>query len=191
MRWDAVLWILVGIVSFPLVRAVWPRLEARQPRWSPYFEAFAPWLHGIGPAYVALITGAVLTRDFGLARQGTEAWVGGSALCIVWLVVNDRLRPAQAGWPPPVRGALDEPRWALYRAGAALWVSQPQMALLVGLGLAVGEWGLSWVGGAEARRWTWLARAASSSLIYALTGNFWLTLVTQALGLELAQRRRT
>jgi hypothetical protein len=95
-------------------------------------------------------------------------------------------------WPTPVRGALDEPRWALYRAAAALWLGDPQYALLAGLGLAVVEWSLSSVPKLrkDPLRWETMARIASSSVIFALTRSFWLTLVTQAIMLELLRRKR-
>jgi hypothetical protein len=192
MRWESVLWMAVALFSPLLAVAAWPRIRAGRPAWSPYVESFAPWAHGIGPAYLALITGAIRARDFGLASREAPVWIAGLILSAAWLVLNHRLRPQHGRWPMPVRGALDEPRWALYRAGAALWLNDPAIALLGGLGLALAEWGMVSLPGIrkEHHRWETLARIGSSSVIFALTNSFWLTLATQAMLLELAHRRR-
>lgn len=183
-------WVALAVLAPAAIQLLWRRL--RVPAWQPYLDSLAPWLYGIGPAYLALITGAVRARHFGLAGRPALVWAAGLVFCSAWLLVSARwLKPA-GRWPKPARGVLDEPRWALYRAAAAGWIGSPPLGALLGLGLAAGELGLGWVArpGQKALPWEALARAASSSVLFVLTGNFWLTLVAQGMALFLLRGRR-
>ncbi len=80
---------------------------------------------------------------------------------------------------------LDEPRWALYRAAGLIWLGG--WGLLVGFALGVLEWSLRtrpWLAENRSDSTTWLilVRLAISSLLFALTGNFWLTSFSQTAG---------
>lgn len=157
-----------------------------------YLRSFAPWLHGIGPAYLALITGTIFERDFGIARLPLEQWLIGALLCGLWIAVTIRYVHPAGDWPKPARGVLDEPRWALYRAAGRAWVGSQPWGALLGLALALGELGLRTLtgGGGRAAPWEGVARAASSSVLFALTGSFWLTVLTQGALLYALRGRR-
>lgn len=180
MPWEALAWCAVAILAPALMAARWPDWR---PRWGTAagpLEQLGPWLHGVGPAYLALISGAILSRDAGLRGHDPVAWLAGSLIGmailggVAWSV--RRLRP-QPSWPDPLRALADEPRWALYRAAGALWLSSHPLGTGLGIGLAVLEWALlhrPWhaLGHAAAGS---LLRLASSSLIFLTTRNFWLT----------------
>lgn len=186
------LWVALALVGPAAVEILWPALRRQASRWAPYLRSFAPWLHGVGPAYLALITGAIGARHFGLTGQPALTWAGGSLFCAGWLVISSRLLRPEGRWPKPARGVLDEPRWALYRAAGAAWIASAPLGVLIGLGLAAAELALRWGAGLGQRPLPWeaLARVASSSVLFAVTGNFWLTLVTQGLALFLLRGRR-
>jgi hypothetical protein len=187
LRWETVVWVGVAVASPALATVLWPRLRERLGDWAELVERFAPWAHGFGPAYLALLSGAIRAREAGLLGHAPLAWVGGALACAVWLWLATFRRPGAVDWPEPNRGVLDEPRWTLYRAAGSQWVGDPQIGGLVGLALALSEWGLG--GRAQGRvEWQTLARLASSSLVFALTRNFWLTALAQA-GLLILLRR--
>jgi len=178
------------VASPALATVLWPRLRERLGDWAELVERFAPWAHGFGPAYLALFTGAIQAREAGLLGHAPLAWVGGALASAVWLWIATFRRPDPVRWPEPNRGVLDEPRWTLYRAAGSQWLGQPQLGGLVGLALALSEWGL---GGRVQGRMDWqtLARLASSSLVFAITRNFWLTALAQAGLLILLRRGRS
>lgn len=192
MRWAATVWVALAILSPALTHLIWPRLRSRLQHWEPYLRSFAPWLHGVGPAYLALITGAIRARDFGLAAQEPLAWAADLMAGGIWIAATARYLQPAGKWPKPARGVLDEPRWALYRAVGALWVGSRPLGTLIGLVLALAESGLEAIPGPGgwSPAWEALARAASSALIFAITGSFWLTLVTQGITLYLLRGRR-
>lgn len=189
---ESVVWVALALLAPAAVEILWPALRRRASHWAPYLRSFARWLHGIGPAYLALITGAIGARHFGLAGRPALAWAGDLLFCVGWLVVAARLLRPAGRWPKPTRGVLDEPRWALYRAAGAAWIGSAPPGALIGLGLAAAELALRWGArpGEKAPPWEALARVASSSVLFVLTGNFWLTLVTQGLALFLLRGRR-
>lgn len=191
MSWELVVWVALAVGTPALAAVVWPRLQARLPGWAPYLRSFAPWLHGIVPAYGALLTAAVSERNFGIAVQPWPVWAGGALACGILLAAYARIVPPPGNWPKPSRGVLDEPRWALYRAAGILGAGNWSFGLLIGLALAAAEAGLRALAqpGRRSYRWETLARAAGSALIFAVTANFWLTLITQAIALYLLRRR--
>ena len=181
------MWVGLAMASPALATKLWPRFRERLGDWVELVERFAPWAHGFGPAYLALFSGAIRAREAGLLGQQALAWVGGTLACALWLGLATVRRPLGESWPEPGRGVLDEPRWTLYRAAGSQWLGHPQLGGLVGLALALSEWGLGgWVQGRV--EWRTLARLASSTVVFALTRNFWLTALAQA-GLLIVLRR--
>ncbi len=192
MSWELVVWVAVTVGSPALAAAAWPRLQARLQGWEPYLRSFAPWLHGIAPAYAALLTATVSEREFGIAVQPWPVWGAGAVACGIFLAAYASFVHPPGDWPKPARGVLDEPRWALYRAAGILGAGSWSFGLIVGLGLAATEDGLRALAqpGTGRYRWERLARAAGSTLIFTVTANFWLTLISQAIALYLLRRRR-
>lgn len=181
------MWVGFAVASPALATVLWPRLRERFGEWAELVERFAPWAYGFGPAYLALLSGAIRAREAGLLGHDPLAWVGGALACAIWLRLATVWRPDAVRWPEPNRGVLDEPRWTLYRAAGSQWVGHPQIGGLVGLALALSEWALG--GRAQGRvEWQTLARLASSTVVFALTRNFWLTALAQA-GLLIVLRR--
>jgi len=180
----------LAVAAPGLAARLWPRVRERLGAWAELVERFAPWAHGFGPAYLALFSGAIRAREAGLLGHQLLAWVGGALACAIWLGLSTVRRPPGESWPEPGRGVLDEPRWTLYRAAGSQWLGHPQLGGLVGLALALSEWGLA--GRLHGRvDWLTLARLASSSVVFALTRNFWLTALAQAGLLILLRRGRS
>jgi hypothetical protein len=209
-QFETLLWVGLAILSPALATPAWPRIvsflelpESTQD----LANRLAPWLWGIVPAYLALITGAIPARFFGLTGHSPLAWFGGAIICGALVGVAALVRWPDGTWPKPTRGVLDEPRWALYRAAGVLWITRPEAGLLIGLGLALLEWTIcfkpwkrslkktlrswrttkadSWW---PAGSWETMARIAGSSLIFATTRNFWLTALTQTVLLGMVRR---
>lgn len=189
MIWESVAWVALAVGAVPLLRLVETPLRSRWPTVWPAVQVLAPWIIGLGPAYLALATGAVLERSFGLyGRAGIAGWVVstlfcGGVLAAVWWR-REKLAAFASGSDLAL-AFLDEPRWALYRAAGLLWLGT--WGLLMGFALGGIEWMLSCQPWLEERRrdrttWLTLTRLGGSSLLFALTGNFWLTLLSQAAG---------
>jgi hypothetical protein len=183
MSWEALIWCGLAVLAPAAAGAAWPRVKPRLGGAAEPLEGLAPWLHGIGPAYLALIRGAILSWDAGLRGHDGVAWLAGgvAGTAILGAIVVLVRRPAaQTPWPDPLRALRDEPRWALYRAAGALWFGSYPLGAAVGLVLA----GLEWVFTNRSRlsqvRWDpqaagELLRLANSTLIFLATRNFWLT----------------
>lgn len=200
----------LAILSPALARPAWPRaisLLRLSESTQDLAQRLAPWLWGIVPAYLALISGAVPARFVGLTGQSPQAWLGGAALSGAIIGLMASIRRPEGDWPTPTRGVLDEPRWALYRAAGVLWLPGYEWGLLTGLVLALLEWAICfrpWKGplqeGLRAPRmeeleskwptgtWETVARIAGSSLLFAATRNFWLTAVSQAVFLGVMRK---
>jgi len=185
MPWEALIWSALAALSPAAAGVAWPRWKPRLGIAGEPLERIAPWLHGVGLAYLALIRGAILSRDAGLRGHDLVAWLAGGVACAALLgciLAVARRRGLGMPWPDPLRGLADEPRWALYRAAGALWFNFSSHALGtgVGLGWAVLEWAVTnrtRLG--EIRRHPeaagTLLRLAASTLIFLVTRNFWLT----------------
>jgi hypothetical protein len=207
-QWEVALWVGLAILSPALARSTWPRvvsLLSLSETVQDLAQRLAPWLWGIAPAYLALITGAVPARFFGLTGHSPLAWIGGAIICGALIGLAAVIRWPKGAWPTPTHGVLDEPRWALYRAAGMLWVPRPELGLLIGLGLAILEWTIHfrpWKGplretlhrsGEMDRMWpagTWetVVRVAGSSLLFTVTRNFWLTALSQGVLLGMLRR---
>ncbi len=203
----------LAILSPALMRPVWPwgvSLFSLSDSIKALAQRLAPWLWGIVPAYLALISGAIPARFFGLTGHSRVAWLGGAIICGALIGLAGLIRWPEGAWPTPTRGVLDEPRWALYRAAGVLWIPRPELGLLMGLALALVEWAICfrpWKGPLEETLRTWrtaevdarwppgtwetLARMAGSSLLFATTHNFWLTALSQAVLLGMMRRNHS
>jgi len=194
---EAVMWCALGILAPALVRRWWPHASRRLGEWSRELEKLGPWLHGILPAYLALISGAVLERDAGIQRHAAGNWIAGVFACGMGLVAAfywlRRRPPVGTTVPEAWRAALDEPRWALYRAAGILWTGSQWVGVAAGAGLMIVEWALirrPWQGllRLEQSAWIPLLRGLASSLYFVCTWNLWLTMATQT-GIVLLIRR--
>jgi hypothetical protein len=197
VEFRAVLWVGLS-VSVPAAAAwAWPRIRERSGTALDLLLPLAPWAHAILPGYLALITGSVLGRDFGLYGVGPARITSGVIACAAALAASALARR----WiqPPrisPVDALLEEPRWALYRAAGLLWLPGPWAGIVFGLGLAIAEIGLSakwWSREARARQETWfpVLRAALSAVVFAATRSFWLTAATQVGFLVIGSKQRS
>lgn len=188
MIWEATAWSAVGILAPILADRYWPALRSRLPSGAEVLEAIWPWLYGVGPPYLALISGAVVARDLGLRVDGfldlAFDLLLAALLVLAILVVWERL-PGDLESETRWRDLLDEPRWTLYRASAGLWIGFGALALGIGMALTLVEWAVryrSWDARRRADPETCMAllRIASSTLLFALTRNLWVTLAGQA-----------
>lgn len=198
MIWEAAVWSLLGVGSPLLARRLRPRLVQRLGEAAWALPEAARWLHGLALPFAAVLTGAVPANFLGLyGSDNALKWVGGGLLLAgLFLALREflRRRPLQA---PEINydvAVLDEPRWALYRGSGRLWLADPALGTLVGLLLSVLEWGLRGEVWRPEKRGDLsvcliLARAASSSLAFALTGNLWLTIGFQLAWLILLDRQ--
>jgi hypothetical protein len=183
---ESVMWVTLALIALPLARLAETPVNERWPGAWPFLRDLAPWMAGLGPAYLALIRGAVLARIYGLyGRGGAAGWAASLLLCAAILAVVWALRRrlfSRTLNQDLASILLDEPRWALYRAAGVLWFGP--WGLLAGLAIGVVEWGLrtaSWRADRRAEPATWqvLLRLSLSTLVFALTGNVWLTGLTQ------------
>jgi len=184
----AVVWCALGLTAVPLGQWLGPWLRSTLGERAEDILMWAPWLHGLLPMLLAWISGAVPARFLGLlGPPGWLAWLGSALLAAAlwwaasWFVSRQNL---QVPGYPLDWAVLDEPRWALYRAAGWLWAMDRGLGLLIGLGLALLEWALRhrlWRGENRATPATCLslARIASSTLIFSLTGNLWVTIAFQ------------
>ena len=198
MPWEALIWSALAALSPAAAAVAWPRWKPRLGITGETLERIAPWLHGVGPAYLAIIRGAILSRDAGLRGHDLVAWLAGGVVCAALLgcILAVARRPGLGlPWPEPLQALADEPRWALYRAAGALWFNFNSHALGtgVGLGWAALEWALTnrtRLGNIRQHPEATgtLLRLASSTLIFLATRNFWLTCLSG--GIILAVLRR-
>jgi len=189
MYLEAAVWVALSVFAPAAAALAWPRLAGRLGRWAPMVSAAGPWVHGLAPGYLALLSGAVLGRDYGLYGQGWAEWLAGATVFAGvligggWLLSRAPLPPT-AVLPAPAEAVRQEVRWGLYRAAGALWTGAAASAVAVGLGLALLEWGLVsriWAGRPwrNAAAWVAVVRLGLSSMLFLSTGNFWLTVATQ------------
>jgi hypothetical protein len=196
---EAALWCALGLFSPALLRRWGSGVSKRLGEWTSDAEKLGPWAHGILPAYLALIRGAVLKRGMGLQHHSAPEWIAGILACGLGLAAAAywmRRRPAtKIVVPHAWRAALDEPRWALYRAAGILWTGSPWAGVAVGTGLMMAEWALAWqpwrgLSGLQGSGWGGLARGLASSAFFLGTWNLWLTMATQTGVLLLVRQPR-
>lgn len=188
MMAESIVWVAVALAAAPLAGVLGPPVRLRWPRLAAYLEIIGPWLYGLGPAYLALVRGAVLARAFGLyGRGGAIGWavelVGGAGfLLAVWLL-RGRLAVLSSA-PSDDASILDEPRWCLYRAAGILWTGSDWWGLLAGFGLGCLEWAVGqqvWRRESRGAPQACLEifRLSLSTILFALTGNAWITALVQ------------
>lgn len=186
---EALLWSLLLIIGPFLALRAWPSLRMRFNRTPVDFESLAPWIHGLGIPYLALIIGSVSSRRMGIDGISAQAWVSGAIACALGLGAANVALGRMTVRPDPEQKfsaiLLEETRWAFYRSAASLWLPFP-LSIILGLGLALLEWGITHIaahGGrqpSQAQMKVWI-RAGLSSLLFFATGNVWLTAGTQLL----------
>lgn len=186
--WPAAAWSGVAVLAPLAGRQIRRALSTRAAAWAGVADAVGPWLHGLGPPYLALFTGAMPARYLGLYGSGGWLVWSLSALLLGGLWFGARVAlvryPLELGPGRYDTLVLDEPRWALYRGAGWLLVGSFQLGALIGLGVALLEWSLTWRSWRPGERTSeaacfMLARVATSSVAYSLTGNLWLTALFQ------------
>jgi hypothetical protein len=191
---QAAAWCTLALTAWPLSAWLGPRLRSALGDRADAILMWAPWLHGLGPMYLAWLSGALPARFLGLlGLNGLVGWLASTILVIgLWFAARWFIRKQDLRAPdfPLDLAVLDEPRWALYRAAGWLWMMDRGFGLLIGLALGLLEWGLHhqlWNADDRSSPETCLTltRLGSSSLVFALTGNLWLTTVFQVALLRL------
>ncbi len=186
MIWVAFFWCIISIGAPVTARALEPRLSPRFGRWHDPLVEITPWIHGLIWPYLALIGGVILGFDAGLYGHSTSAWIAGFLACAAGLAaaalilrekpLNDHVILA------PIDAVHEEPRWALYRSAAYLWVAEPILGVALGVLMAFMEWLLfytPWKALPTTRSSAQLLRILFSGIIFLITRNFWLTAGTQ------------
>jgi hypothetical protein len=197
MVWEAAIWVAVTLVAPGAAGWMWPRVKDRFRGRGGWIEPAAPWVHALGPVYLALVSGAVLGRDAGLYGQGWIRWLSGAGLSAAmvagaWVTLRRFPASERPALPSPFEAVRDEARWALYRAAGALWTGAALPGVAIGLALALAEWAFGrrpWKADVwrDPRAWVPAARMLASSLLFLGTHNLWLTLLTHAAILALVQ----
>jgi protein-S-isoprenylcysteine O-methyltransferase Ste14 len=186
MIWAAFFWCIISIGAPVTARALEPRLSPRFGKWNDPLVEIAPWLHGLIWPYLALIGGVILGFDAGLYGHSLSAWIVGFIACASGLAaaalvlrkkpINDLILLG------PIDALHEEPRWALYRSAAYLWVADPILSVALGVLMAFMEWLLfytPWKAMPTTRSSAQLLRVLFSGIIFLITRNFWLTAGTQ------------
>jgi hypothetical protein len=160
-------------------RVVSARLAART-AWLPHLS---PWLRDLGLPYLALVLGAIAARDMGLRGHtlldlGLGLLVAAGSAALGW-----KLQPAQ-GWPSAAQDALDEVRWALYRALVWGWTGSLVIALVVALTTSLVERVLARTITTGTLRLepddgTWFVRTLTSTAMFAAGHNLWLIVLAR------------
>jgi hypothetical protein len=164
---------LAGILGWPWGLPVWVR------RLHP-----GPWVGSVGLAYLALLSGAVSARDYGLDVGGTLLSIPHilEALCLGSILAWGSLRLRAGDGPFTV---LEEPRWALYRALGWAWSGSLGLGLMIAVACALLERileRLRTTGSLQiiTQDRSWLLRVIYSNSLFGLTMNFWLLLLGRA-----------
>jgi hypothetical protein len=197
---EALIWTGIALAAPLVVDRAWDWLSSRLGHWSQPVADAGRWVYHLGIPYIALITGAVAARDMGVTGMTGVEWLRGGIVCagvigVAWIALGlRRVELSYAGWG---QAAMDEPRWALYRGAASLWADPLWAGPLLGLGVGLLEWILWLQPWAQRARpapaeWTNLVRVCGSTLLFLLTRNLWLIVLTQAcLSLLLSRSAQT
>jgi hypothetical protein len=188
----AAIWVALTLAAPPAARQIQRRLGSRLDPWAAEVAFWSTAAYGVLPLYGAWITGAVIGRDCGVSGIPPAGWLIGIAICAFLLGVLALSLRLTAGnrlarkWVAPGGSWLtlfDEPRWAFYRGAGAAVLPEPVAAQALGALLGGFEWLLR---GGRPRRgmppqmWSGLVRLGVSAVLFALTHNLWLVLLTQA-----------
>ncbi len=189
MPWEAAVWSLALIGSPIIVSWVLPRLRDQFVTWREPLETAAPWVYSLLLPYLALLSGSIIGRDAGLYGHSLSGWVSVAVACglgIVAAALFLHTRPIKLPWSHTLSETLrEEPRWAMYRASAALWAVSFPVSVAIGTALALVETTVGVLQEEKTDRFKLangarLLRALFSGLLFGLTRNFWLTAATQA-----------
>ncbi|MCX6026055.1 MAG: hypothetical protein NTY23_07355 [Chloroflexi bacterium] len=169
----------------------WPVFELAAARLIPasfagraqWAAGLSPWLRNLGLPYLALMLGAVAARDMGLRGHSLLDWVFGLLLAGGVAALGWTLRQAQT-WPEATQTALDEVRWALYRALAWGWSGSLVVGLLAGFGVSLVERALMRASETGKLRLVrddgpWLVRSLTSAAMFGVAHNLWLNVLAR------------
>jgi hypothetical protein len=169
----------------------WPVFELAAARLIPasfagraqWAARLSPWLRNLGLPYLALMLGAVAARDMGLRGHSLLDWVFGLLLAGGVAALGWTLRQAQT-WPEATQAALDEVRWALYRALAWGWSGSLVVGLLAGFGVSLVERALMRASETGMLRLVrddgpWLVRSLTSAAMFGVAHNLWLNVLAR------------
>ncbi len=185
------LWCALAL-SWPVFQSlgsdlIWPRA---MPPWLERLH-LASWLGSVGLPYLALLSGAVSVRDYGLNLGEPSSWI---PYTVVALLLGLLLALVSIRFPGGEERLtiLEEPRWALYRALGWAWTGSLGLALAVAVAGAVLERLLERIRRQGSLQVTsldrgWLFRVIYSNLVFGLTTSFWLILLGR-IGNEVLQR---
>jgi len=189
---DTAIWVALTVAAPVGARTLRARLRSRTASWGEELTFWTRAGYGVLPLYGAWVTGAVAGRDCGILGIGLTRWLSGGAICAALLLAvaftlrYPLVRHRVQAWFHPTRSwlvLLDEPRWAFYRGAGAVALGGVAPAQLLGLALG----GLEWLArnGRPSRSLSTealseLVRLGVSAVLFALTRNLWLILVTQA-----------
>lgn len=186
MIWAAFFWCIISIGAPVTARALEPRLSPLFGKWHDPLVEIAPWIHGLIWPYLALIGGVIMGFDAGLYGHSTSEWIVGFFACAAGLTAAAfvlRKRPLDdLVLLAPIDALHEEPRWALYRSAAYLWIADPILGVTLGILMAFMEWLLfyaPWKAMPTTRSSGQLLRILFSGIIFLITRNFWLTAGTQ------------
>lgn len=169
----------------------WPVFELAAERLTPaslarradWVARVSPGLRNLGLPYLALMLGVVAARDMGLRGHSLLEWVFGLLLAGGAAALGWRVRQAQA-WPETIQAALDEVRWALYRALAWSWSGSLVVGLLAGFGVSLVERGFMRASETGTLRLVgddgpWLVRSLTSAAMFGVAHNLWLIVMAR------------
>lgn len=137
--------------------------------------------------------------DRWITGAGAAAAVTGVVLIVLWLAGRS-LRDVPSAWPGIGPAAFrdapyHEVHWAFYRAAPSLWLSDPVVGVLAGIGLVALEWSAHARMGELLRTLDGRRRIAvriacvlSSGILYLATRNLWLMMAAN-LAIQLAGSR--
>jgi hypothetical protein len=194
MPLEAIAWSLIVLLGPSTARALRSRLGEIDPWWI----EVAGWIHAFGLPFLAVIFGSISARAAGVIPFEPVSWLRDLLVCcLVFLavVLAQRAYPHRAQtYTSPLDALSFEPRWALYRASASLWVGD--FTLSVGAGMLLGVLDLyldqrPWErNGIKPSAWATLMRLVFSSLVFWATHNLWITIALQ-IGLILMIQKRS
>ena len=205
---DTGIWVALTVAAPVEARVLRTRFQSRIALWEGELSFWARVGYGVVPLYGAWVTGAVAGRDCGIVGIGLSRWLAGAAICAALLLAFaftlrfPSVRHRVQVWFHPTRSwlvLLEEPRWAFYRGAGAVALTGAAAAQLAGLALGGLEWlarngrpsrtSSRWVSGSLPNEvWSELVRLGVSAVLFALTHNLWLILVTQAVAAALVLR---
>jgi hypothetical protein len=193
MPFEALAWTLIVILAPFLAGALRTRIE----HFDSWWLELADWIHAAGIPFLAVIIGSISSRAAGIIPFSFATWTSSMLAATAAFLAGALLQrtlphPAQT-YSTPLDVARFEPRWALFRATAALWIGSFTLSVCAGLLLGALEWALNqrlWERApVNPAHWSRLFQLAFSSLIFWATRNLWVTAALQ-LGLILLLQRQ-